>query len=139
MTAHPTDSNISFVGRWNKTNASAYVPYWAGAYLRVGFTGRTVKLKQRNTIDLWASIDGGPSRPSPVSGTVNLTPTALAAGNHTLIVCYRQVAGSYNGDAVFQGLILDSGASTFTPPARPKLLEFIGDSITAGTTSSSSP
>ncbi|MET8040620.1 cellulose binding domain-containing protein [Micromonospora sp. NPDC005215] len=130
------DSNISFVGRWNKTNASAYVPYWAGAYLRVGFTGRTVKLRQRNTIQLWASIDGGAFTSFTGSGTINLTPTALAAGNHTLIVSYRQVAGSYTGDAVFQGLLLESGAGTFTPPARPKLVEFVGDSITAGATSS---
>ncbi|WP_433131229.1 cellulose binding domain-containing protein [Micromonospora sp. CA-240977] len=132
----PADSNISFVGRWNKTNPSAYVPYWAGAYLRVGFTGRTVKLRQRNTIQLWASIDGGAFTSFTGSGTINLTPTALAAGNHTLIVSYRQVAGSYTGDAVFQGLILESGAGTFTPPARPKLVEFVGDSITAGATSS---
>ncbi|MEU8819784.1 GDSL-type esterase/lipase family protein [Actinoplanes sp. NPDC048796] len=130
------DSNISFVGRWNRTNASAYVPYWAGAYLRVGFTGRTVKLKQRNTVDLWASIDGRPFTAVKGSGTINLTPTALAAGNHTLIVSYRQVAGSYTGDAVFQGLILDAGATTFKPPARSRMVEFIGDSITAGTTSS---
>jgi lysophospholipase L1-like esterase len=132
----PGDTNISFVGRWNTTNASAYVPYWAGAYLRVGFTGRTVKLKQRNTVDLWASIDGRAFTAFKGSGTINLTPAALAAGNHTLIVSYRQVAGSYTGDAVFQGLALDPGAATFKAPARSKLIEFVGDSITAGTTSS---
>ncbi|MEV6299151.1 GDSL-type esterase/lipase family protein [Actinoplanes sp. NPDC051861] len=132
----PSDTNISFVGRWNRSSASAYVPYWAGAYLRVGFTGRTVKLKQRNTIQLWASIDGKAFTAFSGSGTINLTPTALAAGNHTLIVSYRQVAGSYTGDAVFQGLVLDSGATTFKAPARTRLVEFVGDSITAGTTSS---
>ncbi|GIF06823.1 GDSL-type esterase/lipase family protein [Actinoplanes siamensis] len=132
----PGDPNISFVGRWNRTNASAYVPYWAGAYLRAGFTGRTVKLRQRNTVDLWASIDGKPFTAVKGSGTINLTPAPLAAGNHTLIVSYRQVAGSYTGDAVFQGLTLDAGATTFRAPARSKLVEFIGDSITAGTTSS---
>jgi hypothetical protein len=133
----PSDTNISFVGRWNTSNPSAYVPYWAGAYLRVGFTGTTVKLRQRNTITLWASIDGKPfTAYSNVSGTVNLTPSALAAGNHTLIVSYRQVAGSYTGDAVFRGLTLDPGARTFKAPARSALVEFIGDSITAGATSS---
>ena len=132
----PGDPNISYVGRWNKTNASAYVPYWAGAYLRVGFTGRTVKLRQRNTIQLWASIDGKAFTSFTGSGTINVTPAALAAGNHTLIVSYRQVAGSYTGDAVFQGLILDAGASTVKAPVRPKLVEFVGDSITAGATSS---
>ncbi len=129
----PADPNISFAGRWSASK----VPYWAGAYLRVGFTGRTVKLKQRNPIDLWASIDGKAFAAfSKVSGTVNLTPAALAAGNHTLIVSYRQVAGSYTGDAIFQGLVLDSGATTFKAPARSRLVEFVGDSITAGTTSS---
>jgi lysophospholipase L1-like esterase len=133
----PTDPNISFVGRWDTTNPGAYVPYWAGAYLTTGFTGTTVKLRQRNTIDLYASIDGGPDvYRTNVSATVDLTPTHLAPGNHTLRVSYRVVAGSYNGDAVFQGLILDSGAHTFAPPVPSRLVEFIGDSITVGTTTS---
>ena len=42
----PSDPNIAFVGRWDRSNAGAYVPNWAGAYLRTGFTGTTVKLKQ---------------------------------------------------------------------------------------------
>jgi lysophospholipase L1-like esterase len=134
----PGDPNIKFVGRWDTTSsATAYTPYWAGAYYRAGFTGRTVKLKQRNTIDLWARIDNGPVRfYDDVKGTVNLTPTALSPGNHTLQVNYQVVAGSYKGDAVFQGLVLDSGATTFAPPAPAKLVEFVGDSITVGTTSS---
>ncbi|MGW0499023.1 GDSL-type esterase/lipase family protein [Streptomyces sp. NPDC003007] len=134
----PGDPNIKFVGRWDTTSsATAYTPYWAGAYYRAGFTGRTVKLKQRGTIDLWARIDNGPVRfYDDVKGTVNLTPTALSPGNHTLQVNYQVVAGSYRGDAVFQGLVLDSGATTFAPPAPAKLVEFVGDSITVGTTSS---
>jgi len=133
----PTDSNLAFVGRWDTTNPAAYVPYWAGAYFTTGFTGTTVKLKQRNTIDLYDSIDGGPDTYlTNVSGTVNLTPTPLKAGNHTLRVSYRVVAGSYHGDAVFQGLILDSGAHTVAVARPAALLEFVGDSITVGTTTS---
>lgn len=134
----PGDPNIKFYGRWDtKSSATAYTPYWAGAYFRTGFTGRTVKLKQRNAIDLWASIDGGPATFfDEAKGTVNLTPTPLSAGNHTLQVNYQVVAGSYHGDAVFQGLTLDSGATTFTPSAPKKLIEFVGDSITVGTTTS---
>ncbi len=134
----PGDPNIKFVGRWDTTSsATAYTPYWAGAYYRVGFTGTTVKLKQRNTIDLWARIDDGPVKfYDDVKGTVNLTPAALPAGRHTLQVNYQVVAGSYRGDAVFQGLALDSGATTFAPPAPGKLVEFVGDSITVGTTTS---
>ncbi|MEU4489009.1 GDSL-type esterase/lipase family protein [Streptomyces purpurascens] len=134
----PGDPNIKFVGRWDSTSsAAAYTPYWAGAYYRVGFTGRTVKLKQRGTIDFWARIDNGPVRfYDDVKGTVDLTPTALSPGTHTLQVNYQVVAGSYRGDAVFQGLALDSGATTFAPPAPAKLVEFVGDSITVGTTTS---
>jgi lysophospholipase L1-like esterase len=133
----PTDTNIKFVGRWVTSNSAAYVPNWAGAYFKTGFTGTTVKLKQRNTIDLYASIDGGPDTYlTNVSGTVNLTPTPLASGNHTLRVSYRVVAGSYTGDAVFQGLVLDSGAKTLPAQVSSKLIEFVGDSITLGTTSS---
>ncbi|MEU7863196.1 GDSL-type esterase/lipase family protein [Nonomuraea sp. NPDC049141] len=133
----PTDANISFTGRWDASVPTAYVPFWAGAYLTTGFTGRTVKLSQRNTIDLYYSIDGGAwVYIQNVRGTVSLTPTPLATGNHTLRVSYRVVAGSYHGDAVFQGLLLDPGATTYATAAPPKLIEFVGDSITVGTTTS---
>jgi lysophospholipase L1-like esterase len=133
----PTDADIAFVGRWDMTNTAAFVPNWAGAYLRTGFTGTTVKLKQRRTIDLYYSIDGAAvSYIQNVSGTVNLTPRALSPGNHRLMVSYRVVAGSYAGDAVFQGLVLDSGARTLPAAVSPKTIEFVGDSITVGTTSS---
>jgi lysophospholipase L1-like esterase len=133
----PSDPNISFTGRWDTSNPGAYVPHWAGAYLTTGFTGTTVKLKQRNSIDLYYSIDGAAfGYLTNVHGTVNLTPTALRSGTHTLRVSYRVVAGSYNGDAVFQGLILDSGAHTVAASVPPRLLEFVGDSITVGTTTS---
>lgn len=133
----PNDPNVRYFGRWEVTSPTTYVSRWAGAYLEVGFTGTTVKLRQRNTIDLFASIDGGPDVAyTNVSGTVDLTPTRLAAGNHTLRVSYRPVAGSYRGDAVFQGLVLDAGARTFAPPVSPTIVEFVGDSITVGQQSS---
>jgi lysophospholipase L1-like esterase len=131
----PSDSNIRYFGRWDKSSSSYYIANWAGAYFRTGFTGTTVKLKQRNAIDLWASIDGKPYvRYTNVKGTVNLTATKLSSGNHALVVSYRQVDPWYSGDAVFGGLVLDSGAKTIAPTTSPKLIEFVGDSITAGIT-----
>ncbi|TDV36635.1 SGNH/GDSL hydrolase family protein [Actinophytocola oryzae] len=133
----PTDSNIRYYGRWNTSSSTAYVSEWAGAYVLVGFTGTTVKLRQRGAIDLFASIDGGADVSyKNVSGTVNLTPTPLANGTHRLRVSYRPVAGSYHGDAVFQGVILDSGARTVVPPTPSRIIEFVGDSITVGQLSS---
>ncbi|MGP3966124.1 GDSL-type esterase/lipase family protein [Streptomyces sp. 6N223] len=137
LAGEPTDPNIRFTGRWDTSDPGAYTPYWAGAYLSVGFTGTTVTLQQRDTIDLYASVDGGPMVLfDDVSGEVNVTPEPLAAGEHTLVVSYRVVAGSYTGDAVFQGLSLDEGAETYPMPEREHLIEFVGDSITVGTTTS---
>jgi lysophospholipase L1-like esterase len=133
----PMDPNVRFFGRWDTASSTAYVSKWAGAYVKLGFTGRTVRLKQRAAIDFFASIDGGPDVAyTNVSGTVNLTPAPLAAGNHTLRVSYRPVAGSYHGDAVYQGVVLDAGARTFAATTSPKIVEFIGDSITVGQLSS---
>jgi lysophospholipase L1-like esterase len=137
MEGEPTDPNIRFTGRWDTSDPAAYTPYWAGAYFTLGFTGTSVTLHQRDTIDLWASIDGGEEVFfDEVSGDINLTPEPLADGEHTLRVNYQVVAGSYTGDAVFQGLSLDEGATTFAPPERESLIEFVGDSITVGTTTS---
>jgi lysophospholipase L1-like esterase len=123
----PDDPNISYVGRWDTSSASAYVPQWTGAYLVTRFTGTTVKLNQRSAVNIYASIDGGADVfYAGVRGTVNLTPTPLAAGTHTLRISYR------SGDVVFQGLTLDSGAQTTAAPLSGKLVEFVGDSITAG-------
>lgn len=129
----PTDPNLRYFGRWDTSSPTFPTSLWTGAYVRAGFTGTTVRLRQRGTIDLWASIDGGPDVAyGKVSGTVNLTPTRLAAGRHTLRVSYRAVAGSYHGDAGFGGLLLDAGATTFVPPVGARAIEFIGDSITVG-------
>jgi len=133
----PSDPNIRYFGRWDTRAAGAYVSEWAGAYVVAGFTGTTVKLRQRDSIDLFTSIDGGAwvSRTN-VRGTVDLTPARLPAGTHTLRVSYRPVAGSYHGDAVFQGVVLDSGARTVVPAVPSRILEFVGDSITVGQRSS---
>lgn len=131
----PDDPAIRYFGRWDKTVPGWPRAGWAGAYFRAGFTGTTVKLKQRNVIDLWASIDGGEFVPfKNVRGTVDLTPTPLEPGEHTVAVSYRQVAGSYRGDAVFGGLELDPGTRAVVPRTSAKLIEFVGDSITAGVT-----
>jgi lysophospholipase L1-like esterase len=133
----PSDSNIRYFGRWDTRSPGAYVPGWAGAYAVVGFTGTAVKLRQRASVDLYASVDGGAwASYRNVSGTVNLTPSRLPSGTHTLRVAYRQDAGSYHGDEVFQGVSLDSGAHTVAVSVPSRIVEFVGDSITAGYKSS---
>lgn len=132
----PGDENIRYFGRWDKSDAATYRNDWGGAYFKVNFSGTTVKLKLAAAINLYVSIDGTETYFPNASGTVNLTPTALAPGVHTLKVSSDYFSG-YDGQTEqgvfkFQGLVLDAGATTSPPAVSDKLIEFAGDSITAG-------
>jgi lysophospholipase L1-like esterase len=128
----PGDPNIKYVGRWDFSNGSEYSSYWGGSYIKVKFTGTTVKIKLGNGSNYYVKIDNGSwTSYFSVSGTVNLTPTPLANGTHTLSVAQGK---DYDYMFKFQGLILDSGATTSPPSVATNLIEFIGDSITTGYT-----
>ncbi|MEU7616529.1 GDSL-type esterase/lipase family protein [Micromonospora rifamycinica] len=135
----PTDQNIQYYGRWNRSNASWYAMGWAGGYLDARFTGSSIGVRQRNAIDLYYSIDGAPLQwRRNVSGNVTLA-TGLPGGSHTVRIGYRERAGSYTGDPVFGGLVLAGGAQT-APVGRPtNFVEFIGDSITVGQPNANRP
>jgi lysophospholipase L1-like esterase len=121
------DSNINYVGRWDKSSGTTYRSHWGGAYVSTKFTGTTVKVKLADKTRFMAIVDGVASTYWDASGTINLTSTPLANGTHTLKI----VAKYQDAELPFQGLVLDAGASTVQPDALP-LVEFIGDSITAG-------
>ena len=129
----PTNQNIHYVGRWDTRSSTMYTSYWPGAYLTTRFTGTTVTIKLGAPAQFYASIDGGADTLyKSVGNAVNLTPTRLAKGVHSLQVA----AYSERDDIAFQGLILDPGATTIASPGSSQLIEFVGDSITAGTTAS---
>jgi lysophospholipase L1-like esterase len=127
-----TDTNLTYFGRWDFSSLTQYVSYWGGAYIKVNFSGTTVKIKLGHSSCYYAKIDGGSwVTYSNVTGTVNLTPTPLAAGTHTLSVAQGK---DYDYVFNFQGLTLDAGATTSSPVVSSNMIEFIGDSITAGYT-----
>ena len=126
-----TDSNINYVGRWDKSSSTTFRSYWVGAYLTTKFTGTTVKVKLAEKTVFMAVVDGVPNTIWDASGTINLTPTPLASGTHTLKI----IAKYENTELPFQGLVLDAGAATVKADKLP-LVEFVGDSITAGVVTS---
>jgi lysophospholipase L1-like esterase len=124
------DTNIKYYGRWDFSNTANYVSYWGGAYIKVNFSGTTVKVKVGNTNNFYAKIDNGPwISYLNASGTINLTPSALASGVHSPSVAEGK---DYDYEFDFQGLVLDAGATTSAPNLGANLIEYIGDSITAG-------
>lgn len=125
----PADTNIVYVGRWDRSSPSQAVSYYGGSYLRVNFNGTRVSVKLAAPANFYASINGGPDvLYEGRSGTVNLTPSPLANGTHSL-----RIAAKYQSDVLkFQGLALDSGAWTSLPAVRHNTIEFVGGSIVAG-------
>lgn len=130
VTVLPTDANIKYFGRWDKSDTSDYKSNWPAAYFKVNFTGTTVKiiLGSANYVNIYAKLDGIESYYENVKDTVDLTSTPLSSGEHRLIVaCYLEFS-----TFEFKGLQLDQGASTAAPKVSSTVIEYIGDSITAG-------
>jgi len=124
----PTDANLVYVGRWDRSNASQPHSYWGGAYIRCEFTGTSLSVKLGQRVDLAVFVDSKPvAMKLGVNGTVSLA-SGLAEGNHTL----KMVARFQSDEIVFQGFVLASGAKTIAPAKAKGLIEFVGNSITSG-------
>ncbi|SFW86139.1 SGNH/GDSL hydrolase family protein [Chitinophaga sancti] len=124
------DTNILYFGRWNFSDSTQFNACWGGAYIKVNFTGTTVKLLTANTSNFHVRIDAGPwVSYKNRGGIIDLTATPLVAGNHTLSIAQGR---DFDYHFSFQGLVLDAGATTSKPTASDYLIEYIGDSITAG-------
>ncbi|MEU5155483.1 RICIN domain-containing protein [Glycomyces sp. NPDC021274] len=133
-----TDANVQFYGRWDKDNATFYQMGWAGGYVETAFTGSSIGVRLRNTIDMWYSIDGGNETwMRNVSG--NVTVRSGLSGTHTIRIGFRERAGSYTGDPSFGGFILASGGATSATVRPDTHIEFIGDSITVGQPNANRP
>lgn len=126
------DKHIKYVGRWDFSNSSEYLSYWGGAYIKVDFEGTSVKLNTGHKTNFFAKIDNGPWVSFLNAGdTVNLTPTQLSNTSHTIIVAQGK---DYDYEFSFKGFIFDNKARTSDPTMSKVLVEYIGDSITAGYT-----
>lgn len=124
------DTNIEYVGRWDKSSRTIYHSYWGGAYLRLRFEGATVALNEKTATAFRADIDGaGYGFFAGSAGSVNITPKPLRSGIHVVTI----VAAGEGEELQLRGVTLSPGATLLAPaiPDKP-LIEFIGDSITCG-------
>lgn len=120
------DAQVRCVGRWDRSAPTVVHSHWSTAYVRCAFTGPTVHVRLAAPVELEATIDGTVVKPVACPGGVDLTPTALPAGVHALVLA----AAGQNQEMLFQGLELAPGGATVPSPERA-LIEFVGDSITA--------
>jgi len=121
----PADTDLVYVGRWDRQDPAVAHSHWGGAYLRATFTGTVIGFKGGATAggpSVLVSVDGEP--PHEVNA---LDARPLAPGVHTLLLG----SPGQNGELDFKGLVLSPGARTLPTPIRP-VIEFIGDSITTG-------
>ncbi|WP_345952898.1 GDSL-type esterase/lipase family protein [Mucilaginibacter sp. PAMB04168] len=126
------DQNLRFVGRWDFSGTNSAVSYWGGAYVKTAFSGTTAQMVTGHRSNFFVKIDNGPwTSLLGVGDTVNLTPNPLTSNWHTLTVAQGK---DYDYVFDFRGFVFDKGAQTNSPSLSPVLIEYIGDSITAGYT-----
>lgn len=125
-----SDSNIHYVGRWDMSNADYYQSHWLGAYVRVDFTGTSIKIKMEGNAKAWliVQIDNEAPRTIYAGNGTELSTGNLKDGRHSILVGASELI---NNKLSFKGFALSSGAVTYKSKSKP-LIEFIGDSITAG-------
>jgi hypothetical protein len=126
-----SDPNLRFVGRWDKSNSSVYTSNWGGAYLSTKFTGQNISVKLASPMSFDYILDGVQKTHWTWGGHTTVTLSAQGPGPHTL-----QIASRWEDSKLpIVALQPDPGEKTLPPDPRP-LVEFIGDSITAGLTTS---
>ena len=122
---------IQYFGRWEKSLDACRCAQGA-TYIKANFTGRLLLADLTDPGNWWrVSIDGSPFRRFRPQGENTLLAENLSAGRHKVLLV-RSTEG-YMGISEFRGFFLERSETLLPPdPPKPRCLEFIGDSITAG-------
>jgi hypothetical protein len=128
-------AGVRWLGRVDVSDAQAIKFAWSGSGFVGSFSGATVsaKLKTVGGGDIFFQpvVDGKPGMRFSVGNaetTVELA-VGLGAGQHR-VELYRETEGKGFGYSVFSGFA--AGTPGPVPPASGRLIEVIGDSISAG-------
>lgn len=134
ITVGADDPMIQYSGRFDFSNPKKPRFDWPGTSIKTLFTGTSVTaIVSGGTNDFNVIIDGVvKSHLALVAGkTIYDLATGLSDGVHTLEL-YKRTEG-FNGQTVFEGLVLADGESLQAPAPRPnRRILFIGDSFTVG-------
>ena len=135
VTILPTDSNIQYIGRFNKTNPLSPIMTWTGTAIRIKFQGTSLqaKLSSWGTTYDNITIDGVTTVLTLQSTGSSVTYplcSGLADSTHTATIFKRDQPWQ---PQTFYGFVLDNSKTLVTPPDRKiRKIEFYGDSQTQG-------
>lgn len=122
---------ILYFGRWEEDEGVRRCGRGA-TYIRVGFTGGTLRAALEGGAIRWhVSIDGGTPRRFYTTGRETVLAENVPSGKHQVLLV-RETEGQA-GISTFRGFYLDDGESLLPGEgAKSRRLEFVGDSISAG-------
>jgi len=104
---------------------------WPGVYFEGRFTGRSVEVAVDPQLEVLAvSIDGKVRTELSLPGVTRMSFDDLGPGEH--VVRVDKLTESQTGSARFLGFTVGRGGQALPPKARPRRIEFIGDSHTVG-------
>ncbi|MFY8208839.1 MAG: SGNH/GDSL hydrolase family protein [Caulobacter sp.] len=126
-----TALSLNIGGRVAPAPNGAYDFGWPGVYFEGRFSGPSVEI----VVDpggehLAVSIDGVRKAELTKSGQTRLKLDRLGPGEH--VVRLDKLTESQSGSSRFQGFFVGEGGKALPAPARPRKIEFIGDSHTVG-------
>ena len=123
----PLPLNIG--GRVAPAPNGAYDFGWPGVYFEGRFTGASVEIAVDTGVEhLAVSIDGERKAELIKSGETRLKLDRLGPGEH--VVRLDKLTESQTGSARFEGFFVDQAGRALPASARPRRIEFIGDSHT---------
>ncbi|USQ94255.1 SGNH/GDSL hydrolase family protein [Caulobacter sp. RL271] len=122
---------LNIGGRVAPAPAGSYDFGWPGVYFEGRFSGPSVEVAVNTGAEhLAVSLDGVRKAELTTSGETRLKLDALGAGEH--VVRIDKLTESQTGSARFEGFFVGGQGRASPAPARPRRIEFIGDSHTVG-------
>jgi hypothetical protein len=129
-----SDSNYTYVGRFDFSDKKQPVFMYSGCMIRTVFEGSSVEMVMkddslRNLFTVIIDDNLSVLKTNKKSGRYLLAGN-LKKGTHTLEIIRR--TEWHCGNTAFLGLYLEKGRNLTKPEVKPRRIEFIGDSYTCG-------
>lgn len=136
MRIYPDNPKLQYSGRIDFDNPKAPVLVFAATYIKIKFTGTSIKAYMDNYRNCWNNymgviVDGVQSAVELSDGEGEyLLADGLGGGAHELMLFKRQDSCHY---VAFKGFELENGAELLEPSPLPeRRIEVFGDSVSCG-------